>query len=371
MKKILLFLIAGLFVMACNSQKTDSDVSGGFQISGKIENADSLLYLSQFKDGELLTLDTAVVVNGVFTFSGKVDFPEMYYIAFGPREVFPFFIQNAEITIEGDRSDIENIKVTGSEPQDRYKTYSDGMKKYQGTQDSLEGAYVTAKQEGNEKLMQGIIDEYYSIKDKVDAYTKQFITDNSDCVVAPYLYFRTMAFQAEFAELDSMTNSFDAALEPSIYVQELKKRVEKLKLVQIGQKAPDFTMNDVNGNPVALSSLIGKNYLLVDFWAAWCRPCRGENPNVVAMYNKYKDKGFDVLGVSFDKGKEAWIQAIKDDGLTWTQVSDLKYWDNAAGKIYAISSIPSNVLLDKDGVIIAKNVRAEGLQEKLAEIFGE
>jgi len=138
----------------------------------------------------------------------------------------------------------------------------------------------------------------------------------------------------------------------------------------IGAVAPDFTQNDTEGNPVKLSSFRGK-YVLVDFWASWCGPCRAENPNVVNAFNQYKDKGFTVLGVSLDdeKGKQKWLDAIKKDGLTWTHVSDLKYWNNEVSKAYGIRSIPQNVLLDPNGVIIGKNLRGKALLDKLAEIL--
>ena len=171
-------------------------------------------------------------------------------------------------------------------------------------------------------------------------------------------------------ELTSYLDTFDESISNSGYITELRDRAEILKKVAVGQPYIDFTLNDTTGNPVALSDLVGKSeYLLVDFWAAWCGPCRGENPNIVAMYHKYKDKGFDVLGVSFDRNREAWVKAINDDGLEWTHISDLQYWNSAAGKLYAVSSIPHSILLDKEGVIIEKNLRGEGLQEKLAELF--
>ena len=138
----------------------------------------------------------------------------------------------------------------------------------------------------------------------------------------------------------------------------------------MGAEAPDFSMNTPEGTPMKLSDLRGK-VLLVDFWASWCGPCRRENPNVVAAYKKYHEKGFDVLGVSLDKTKDRWVQAIKKDGLMWHHVSDLKGWKNEAAKLYGVSSIPATVLLDKDGKIIARNLRGPALEAKLAEIFGD
>lgn len=144
--------------------------------------------------------------------------------------------------------------------------------------------------------------------------------------------------------------------------------VDKLKLTAIGQPAPEIALPNPQGQIVKLSSMRGK-YVLVDFWAKWCGPCRAENPNVVRAYQKYKDKGFTVFGVSLDRNKEDWIQAIQEDHLTWTHVSDLKYWQSEAAKTYNITGIPFSVLLDPNGVIIGKNLRGAALDAKLEEIF--
>lgn len=138
--------------------------------------------------------------------------------------------------------------------------------------------------------------------------------------------------------------------------------------LNIGDVAPNFTLNTPEGKPISLYALRGK-ILLIDFWAAWCRPCRVENPKVVAAYEKFKEKGFDVLGVSLDQNKEDWLNAIQKDKLTWTQVSDLKFWDSPIAALYQVNAIPMNFLLDKDGKIIAKNLRGEALEEKLKQVL--
>jgi peroxiredoxin len=148
-------------------------------------------------------------------------------------------------------------------------------------------------------------------------------------------------------------------------------RAQLMKTVAVGQKAPDFTLNDVNGNPVSLYSKVGSKLLLVDFWAAWCNPCRQENPNVVKVYKEFNKKGFDVFGVSLDRSKEEWVEAIAADKLTWTHVSDLQYWNNAAARLYAVNAIPANFLLDENGIIIGRNMRGEDLYNKVKEVLGK
>jgi peroxiredoxin len=177
-----------------------------------------------------------------------------------------------------------------------------------------------------------------------------------------------LAYALDVNELDSLVKIIDTTLNASTYMVSLKKQVEVLRGVEVGKTAPDFTLNDTTGNPVSLSSFRGK-YLLIDFWAAWCGPCRKENPNNVKLYADYKSKGFEILGVSFDDKHEKWVEAIKKDGLKWTQVSDLKRWKSAAGKLYGVRAIPHTVLLDIQGIIIAKNLSGDDLRAKISELL--
>jgi peroxiredoxin len=198
---------------------------------------------------------------------------------------------------------------------------------------------------------------------------KQFIRDNPASYFTPALI-RSLSGDMNAQEIEESIAALDTNVAKVPVIQELKIRAAALKAVSVGQKAPDFTLNDVDGNPVSLSSKIGSKLLLVDFWAAWCGPCRQENPNVVKVYKEFNTKGFDVFGVSLDQSKDDWVKAIADDKLTWTHVSDLQYWNNAAAKLYAVNSIPANFLLDETGTIIARNLREEDLYNKVKEILG-
>jgi peroxiredoxin len=188
--------------------------------------------------------------------------------------------------------------------------------------------------------------------------------------VSPYVAFRN-SWNYELPELRNAVNNFDTLLNHSVYTGYLKDYIKTLERSEVGMLYVSFMMQDSTGQYLPVADLVGKSTLLLDFWASWCAPCRAENPNLVAMYGKYHEKGFDILGVSLDSNRDRWLTAIKDDNLTWHQVSDLQGWDNKAAKLYGIKSIPANVLIDTNGYIIAKNLRGEDLQKKLEELFPE
>jgi peroxiredoxin len=280
-----------------------------------------------------------------------------------------FYLENSEITISGSLDSLYKAEITGSKTQDEYMSFVDSNKPLSDKYSKTYIEYQTASQSGDAAKVSQLEKQADSIQTEIINLQKNFVRNNPASYVSPSIL-GSLSYEMEAEEIESMINGLNTEIAAVPQVISLKERVAVLKAVAVGQKAPDFTMNDVDGNPVALSSKIGSRLLLIDFWAAWCGPCRRENPNVVKVYTEFHKKGFDIFGVSLDQKKEDWIKAIADDKLTWAHVSDLQYWSNAAAKIYAVSAIPANFLLDETGIIIDKNLRGEDLYKKVNEVLG-
>ena len=194
------------------------------------------------------------------------------------------------------------------------------------------------------------------------------ITKYPDSPAAAFYLYRYFTYQLSLDELKATRAKISPALANSPYVKDLDGIIKQLENVQIGKIAPEFSLPDTAGVSVSLSDFRGK-YVLLDFWASWCPPCRRENPNVVKAFQEYEDKNFTIIGISLDNNKDKWMKAIADDNLTWTHVSDLKYWDSEIPALYGVRGIPANILLDPNGVIIARNITGEDLHKTLQEVI--
>jgi peroxiredoxin len=364
MRNFLRVLILSVILIACKTTKDE------FSIKGTIAGVDTgKVYLQKIVDGRPQSIDTADVVKGEFTFTGKMELPDFRVLRLNEQDYFAkFFLENAQVKINAKKDSLNATKITGSPSQDLFESYVKEVESMNKQTAALQQRYQEAMVNKNEEEVKKVQIDYQALMDTMKVYTKNFVKEHKTSVVAAYITLVQLSNQIESTELDSIVAGFPQEIGQSEYVVQLKEIADGMRKTAIGATAPDFTMNDPQGKPIQLSSLRGK-IVMIDFWASWCGPCRQENPNVVKVYQQYHDKGFEILGVSLDRTKEDWEKAIKDDQLNWLHVSDLQYWQNNAARLYAVNAIPQTYLLDKDGKIIAKGLRSQELAAKLAELF--
>jgi len=365
MKNILVIITILAIAVSCNPPAKNS-----YTINGTVDSTfEGWVYLQKKVEGPLTNIDSVMLQNGTFSFKGTVDFPEIYYINITEtKSLVPFFLEPAKIIIEINTKDINKTNISGSASQEQYDQYLNILDQYNFKLRENYGMYAKAEEIGDAAKAALYDSLIVDIDNQRSAFIKEYIRTNTQSPITPYLLYRNL-YNYELKELNEVMSNLDTNLKASPYMPLLSDYLKTLKRTEIGMLYVSFMMQDTTGIYLPIVDLIGENYLLVDFWASWCAPCREENPNLVAVYNKYKDKGFDILGVSLDRDKSSWMKAIRDDKLTWHHVSDLLYWENRAAKIYGVRSIPSNVLIDPNGIIIAKNLRGNELREKLEEIF--
>lgn len=326
MKKLLFVFGFLLAIHATNAQQEAS-----LQLTGTVtDTVVPYIYLQKFHNKMFTTIDSAQVKEGNFSFKTKVKTPELYGLSVNTaNSPLYIFLEKTPITVK-----ISPVKY-----------------------------YSTSVVQGS--ASQDLFDRYKKAR---DPEISTFIKENPSSIVSAYVLYRNWSYRLTPEQITQNIALLDKSLQNSTYVKELQELVKVLSGLAVGKNAPDFTAENPEGKTIRLSENL-KGYTLIDFWASWCGPCRKENPNIVAAYKEFHDKGFNIVGVSLDKKKENWIKGINDDNLNWLHVSDLLFWNSAVAKLYGVRAIPANYLVDSKGIIVARNLHGEELQTTLKSLL--
>lgn len=344
-----------------------------FTISGTAKNLQpkDKVYLEVAGTQPLLRLDSAIVGSDKrFTFKRKeLDEGTVYQVNLASAQRVIVLIEGGEtIEINAEGTEKGKALVTGSKNNDYYQQLLALYKEMNEKSLKWQEEYAQAEQKKDTKKIAKIQEDFEASSQAFTAKIKNMIPEMGTSLAALFAT-NFLNPETEFATIDALAKKFEVERPTMKQAQIFVGNAKRMRGIQIGDPAPEITLNSTEDKPVSLSSLRGK-IVLIDFWASWCGPCRQENPNVVRVYNKFKDKGFEIFSVSLDRDKMAWVKAIEKDGLVWpNHVSDLKYWQSAAAQTYGVNGIPATFLLDKDGKVIAKNLRGEALERKLEEVL--
>ena len=371
MKKITLLALLTLSIISCNNLKDNE-----FLISGTangIENGKKVFVEIQDENG-VIAKDTGVIENGKFELKGSTDNIDLGFIRIENEKInLPIILEEGKIKINIVKDSLQKSTIEGTFNNDKFQKFNnesvailEKVKKFEKENNPKMQKALAAK---DTVTVNKIKKEYQNFQNDMNDYSKAFIKNNPDAFISVLLLENfLMREYIPATEIKSFYDKLDKKLVNTKSAQNIKKTLDLMLAVVVGKPAPKFSAKSPEGKLISLDESLGK-VTIVDFWASWCAPCRKENPNVVALYNEYHSKGLNIIGVSLDQDATKWKDAIAKDKLSWTHVSNLKYWDEPIGKQYGISSIPATFILDAKGNIVAKDLRGDALRAKVKELL--
>ncbi|MDZ7716371.1 MAG: TlpA disulfide reductase family protein [Balneolaceae bacterium] len=357
--KILPFLV--LIILACSPKEKNE-----FKLDVNIKGAEHDVAKLKFTIKDSLHEETSKATGNNFTFHGRLSHPTLATLSVGRNKQKKFYIENSEITIRGNIDSISTANITGSESHNIYLEYQKERKDVNDAYDKIIDK-IRNLEGKNSNLKRTLLQKHDSLIQKRQNITKELIRKYPES----YVSLQEMAGlirNNDYKELSELHGHLSAELKNTKLGVKIGKLIERKKNTKLGAQAPTFSLPNLNGEKIGLKSFRGK-YVLIDFWASWCKPCREEHPNYIDAYKKFNDQKFTILSISLDRNKEKWEKAVKEDALTWTQLWSSGGIRSEVAQMYNITSIPKNFLLNPEGEIIAKDLRGERLEEKLNTIF--
>lgn len=368
MKHILGCVALGFLIFSCKGPEADGYTING-TMSGDLPDSAKVYLRRSTPDLQPGETDSTAVNGGSFRFEGAIEEPRLYFLFVeGSRGAIPLILEEGEIEVVAHKDSLNAAVVSGSVQNETYAAFLDGARQLSERMGSINRDMQAAMASRDTANMNSLRDEYFELQKEGTEYEAEFARTHPDALISALLLRRMLETKAvPVSRIDSLYQGLTPEMRNTETASWLAEKLETAKKTAIGSKAPEFSAPTPDGKELALSEVLGK-VTLVDFWAAWCRPCRAENPNIVRVYEKYKDKGLSILGVSLDRNASDWKKAIEEDGLAWHHVSNVDYFDEIA-ELYNVNAIPASFILDENGVIIAKDLRGPALEEKIAELL--
>ncbi len=375
MKKLLIVFSIFISIVACNQKPEGYTIEG--TLTGEVAEGTKVYLRKQGEKNQPVDVDTTMVENGVFTFTGQAGTPEIHYIFVGDLKGYTAIVlENGAIELNAQKDSLGLAEIKGTPQNEMLAAYFKERQAMSGKGMAIQEDMQAANASRDQAVMSSLNDEMRDFQEEYKNFEIDFVKANPNALISVLLLEKAIAQRTvEPKDVQGLYDAFspemketEVAKKISDQLEAINKKAENAKATEIGMPAPEFKAPGLNGEPLELKNMLGK-ITLVDFWAAWCKPCRNENPNVVAVYNKYHDKGLNIVGVSLDRTIEAWKKAIEDDGLTWNHVSDINPLNTPVAQLYNVDAIPAAFLLDENGVIIAKNLRGPALEAKVAELL--